>query len=89
MASSLETQNQQSAAAAQSTDSRVETADEFREALSLRLEWNRAYETVTTQMFANRNDVVAMRDLMDRMEVVRHKAVELSRSLMAEADSTQ
>jgi hypothetical protein len=86
MASSLDTHRQPSAAAPQSAQGRV-NLDNHRHALSLWLEWNRAYESITVQMFAHRNDASAMRDLMDQMEEIRHKALDLTRSLLA-ADET-
>jgi hypothetical protein len=84
MASVLESHCEQRDAPVHAAMDSADSSARYREALSLWLDWNRAYETVTAQMFDNRGDVAAMREMMDRMDEVRRRAVELSQALIVQ-----
>ena len=57
-------------------------SDVYREALSLWLEWNRAYEHVTARMFDARHDPAALQELMDQADELRRQAVARSELLL-------
>lgn len=52
------------------------------EALSLWLQWNRAYGQVTAFMYREGGDQQELEDLMDQMDQLRDRAVKLSRELV-------
>jgi hypothetical protein len=61
----------------------VEPADAYREALSLWLEWNRAYEELTARIFDSRTEPRSVEDLLDQVDKMRQRAIERSEALLA------
>ena len=51
----------------------------FRQALSLWMQWNEAYERATSRMFDVGADPAQLEAVMDQMDEVRRRAVELTR----------
>jgi hypothetical protein len=54
----------------------------WREALTLWLDWNSAYEQVTQRLFALGQNQHAIEEVMDQMDQLRRRAVSLSRQLV-------
>lgn len=54
----------------------------WREALVCWLRWNEAYENVTAIMYDKRQNPEQLEQLMDQMDALRRRAVELSEQLL-------
>jgi hypothetical protein len=54
----------------------------WREAVGLWLRWNEAYEHVTGQMYQQGSQLNELEALMDQMDALRRRAVELSHQLL-------
>ncbi len=56
--------------------------EKWETALRLWLNWNDAYERMSSNLYEAGNDQRALEDLMDRMEQARQQAIDLSRELL-------
>jgi hypothetical protein len=63
-------------------DSLSAAPNRYQEALRLWLDWNEQHEQSTAAMFESRQDPQAVQELLDRLEKLRRRAVELSRQLL-------
>lgn len=59
-----------------------EHAARVRQALTLWLRWNAAYEQTTARMFQPGASIDSLQQIMDEMDALRRQAVELSRELI-------
>jgi hypothetical protein len=59
------------------------SVNSYREALSMWLAWNRAYEQLTARMFDSRHDPAALQELMDQADELRRRAIERSEGLLS------
>ncbi len=76
---------QDSVSGARSSDSPAVTIAACEEALRFWMRWNDAYERVTSCMFDARHDQRKLEDMMDQMDQLRRRAIELSQRLLDHA----
>lgn len=60
----------------------LERAARVRQALTLWLRWNAAYEQTTSRMFQPGANLDALQQIMDDVDTLRRQAVEMSRDLL-------
>jgi hypothetical protein len=65
--------------------SRATKAAAWQEALRQWLQWNEAYEQLTTRMFQAKGDPGRLESLADELDRVRERAVAASRELLKHA----
>ena len=56
---------------------------EYRAALELWLQWNEAHERLCADLFRAGRDPKVLQDMMDQLDTIRQRAVELSRKLLS------
>jgi hypothetical protein len=61
---------------------RDQTDPRWREAVTLWLRWNEAYEHVTTRMYQQGSQADDLEALMDQMDALRRRAVQISQELL-------